>query len=394
MFRELKLNFKKMDKILFLLMVVFTIFGLIMIFSASSITAVLYNGLREHHYFKKQLVFIVVSFLFGFFVLYYPTYKYKFWGPVGMIIVIIALIGLFIYAPLTNSVRSWYDLGFISLQPSEFAKSIIIVFLAVSLDKLHRKKERSWNRILLTFLFPIITIALTFFQPDLGTALIMGGIVYFIFLSLPFNNKELNKVKKVSIIGIVSLILLFLVTGDYLVNNILDKALTDEQMGRLIYKEPCTRYTLKNGYQVCNGFIAISNGGLIGAGLGNSTQKYLYLPEAYTDFIFPVVIEEWGSIVGILIILLFLVLLYRVLMIARNASNLRGSIIAYGTFIMILLHLLVNFLGILAFIPITGVPVPFLSYGGSFYINLMFLLFLTQRVQIEAFDSKRREVLK
>ena len=380
----MKAKLKKIDKMLFFLMIVFTIFGLIMIFSASSITAVLYNGVSERHYFMKHLYAIIASWIFGFFVLVYPTHKYKFWGPVGIIFIILALIGLFPYGTITNSARSWYDLGFFSFQPSEFAKSVIIVFLAVSLDKISRSEDYSINKIIMPFVFVLIICGLTIFQPDLGTACIIGGIAFLIFLSLPFNTK---KVRGLKMTGIVTVIASFtiLVFGGHL---------TAEQNSRLTYQKPCTRYTEKTGYQVCNGFIAISNGGLTGAGLGNSTQKYLYLPEAYTDFIFPVIIEEWGAIGGIIILILFIVLLYRILKIAKIAPNLRGSIIAYGTFAFILLHLLVNFLGIMAFIPLTGVPVPFLSYGGSFYINISFMLFLTQRVQIEIHEQKVKEVLK
>ena len=254
-----------------------------------------------------------------FFVLVYPTHKYKFWGPVGIIFIILALIGLFPYGTITNSARSWYDLGFFSFQPSEFAKSVIIVFLAVSLDKISRSEDYSINKIIMPFVFVLIICGLTIFQPDLGTACIIGGIAFLIFLSLPFNTK---KVRGLKMTGIVTVIACFtiLVFGGHL---------TAEQNSRLTYQKPCTRYTEKTGYQVCNGFIAISNGGLTGAGLGNSTQKYLYLPEAYTDFIFPVIIEEWGAIGGIIILILFIVLLYRILKIAKNAPNLRGSIIAY-----------------------------------------------------------------
>lgn len=381
----MKAKFKNMDKILFLLMVAFTIFGLIMIFSASSITAVLYNGLPERHYFMKHLYIIIATWIFGYFVLSFPTYKYKVWGPLGIIGIIIALLGLFPYATVTNSVKSWYDLGFFSLQPSEFAKSIIIVYLGVALEKTLRKKDTQLKKVVIPFLFAFVIFGLTAVQPDLGTACIIGGISFFIFLSLPINNKKVTNLKYLGIGGAI-ICFSFIIFGG--------KALNAEQSSRLTYREPCTRYTEKTGYQVCNGFIAISNGGLFGLGLGNSTQKYMYLPEAYTDFIFPVVIEELGAIMGIVIIGLYLTMLYRVLKVARGASTLRGSIMAYGTFAMIILHLLVNFLGILAIIPLTGVPVPFLSYGGSFYINVMFTLFLTQRVQIESNQHKHYEVTK
>lgn len=381
----MKSTFKKMDKPLFFLMIAFTILGLVMIFSASSITAILYNGLEESYYFKKHILIIIASWIFGFIVLKQPTSKYKFLGPMGIVGVLVLLVGLIPYGTITNSAKSWYDLGFFSLQPSEFAKSVVIVYLAIALERIYHKKDYSLTKIMIPFIFVLFIIFFTAIQPDLGTAVVIGGIAFFIFMMAPFKDK---KVMNLKILGIISVFIvgLFVVFGD--------KVLTAEQTDRLIYRNPCDRPTEKTGYQVCNGFIAISNGGLIGAGLGNSTQKYLYLPEAYTDFVFPIIVEELGAIFAIVIILAFMVVLYRVLKIALNASTLRGSIMAYGTFIFILLHLLINFLGVLALMPLTGIPVPFLSYGGSFYINIIFVLFLTQRVHIETYEAKKAKILR
>ncbi len=381
----MKSTFKKMDKPLFFLMIAFTILGLVMIFSASSITAILYNGLEESYYFKKHILIIIASWIFGFIVLKQPTSKYKFLGPMGIVGVLVLLVGLIPYGTITNSAKSWYDLGFFSLQPSEFAKSVVIVYLAIALERIYHKKDYSLTKIMIPFIFVLFIIFFTAIQPDLGTAVVIGGIAFFIFMMAPFKDK---KVMNLKILGIISVFIvgLFVVFGD--------KVLTAEQTDRLIYRNPCDRPTEKTGYQVCNGFIAISNGGLIGAGLGNSTQKYLYLPEAYTDFVFPIIVEELGAIFAIVIILAFMVVLYRVLKIALNASTLRGSIMAYGTFIFILLHLLINFLGVLALMPLTGIPVPFLSYGGSIYINIIFVLFLTQRVHIETYEAKKAKILR
>ena len=148
------------------------------------------------------------------------------------------------------------------------------------------------------------------------------------------------------------------------------------------------------GYQVCNGFIAYHNGGLFGLGLGNSTQKYLYLPEAHTDFIFPILVEELGLIVGILTILGYIYILYRILKIAKKADSIRNSIICYGTFLYLLMHLLINFMGSLALIPLTGVPLPFLSYGGSFNMNVIFMIFIVQRIAIESKQNEEKRLIK
>ena len=210
--------------------------------------------------------------------------------------------------------------------------------------------------------------------------------MFFIFMSLPFGKNHTYKVLKiVATCGIIAAACILLFGGNFL---------TKEQASRLTFQDPCTRYTEKTGYQVCNGMIAMNNGGLFGAGLGNSTQKYLYLPESHTDFIFPIIIEELGAIAGVVIILFYIIMLYRLLRIAKNAHNIAGSIIAYGTFLIILVHIFINFLGILALIPLTGVPVPFLSYGGSFTLNLIILIFLSERVAIESKDAKLKKELE
>ena len=162
------------------------------------------------------------------------------------------------------------------------------------------------------------------------------------------------------------------------------------QLSRFDFRNPCSKL-LTNGSQVCNGYIAINNGGLTGVGLGNSTQKYLYLPEPYTDFIFAVIVEEMGSIFGVGIILLYMFILYRILLIGRNSYTNRGSLMCYGVAIYIFCHIAVNLLGLFGLIPLTGVPLPFMSYGGSFTICLVAALTIVQRVNIE---NKIRDSLK
>ena len=382
----MKDTFKKMNKPLFFLMIIYTILGLVMIFSASSITAVLYNKVSESYYFKKQLLVVIVTWALGVgLVLKMPTSKYKKLAPLGILVIIASLILLIPYGKITNSARSWFPLGFFNYQPSEFAKSIIIVFLAVYYENIISKKDYDWRKTTFPFLLVLIICGFIAFQPDFGTAAIVGGIAGLIFLALPIRTKSMNNMKLWATVGVVLALIIIMTSGNFL---------TSEQTKRFTYKNPCTRYTEKTGYQVCNGFIAISNGGLFGVGLGNSTQKYLYLPEAHTDFIFPIIVEELGAIVGILIIIGYIIMLFEILKIAKSAASIRGSIIAYGTFAFVLLHLLVNFMGILALIPLTGVPVPFLSYGGCFYINLIFLMFLTQRVQIESSQNKTKELIR
>ena len=347
-----------------------------MIFSSSSVSTVLRYNVPQYHFFLRQAIFLLGAFIIGFLiVIRFPTSKYKYIAPFAIIGIIVALLGLLIYGQLTNNARSWYDLGPFALQPSEFAKSIIIVFLAVAYSRLEKRKTGN----IYAFLFPVaiclIIAILIAMQPDFGTALIICGIIFFIFISIPFVKKNIIKVLKIGGVCLVVAVLALLYSNTEIFNS--------RQLQRFEFRNPCERYTEDTGYQVCNGFIAIHNGGLFGVGLGNSSQKYLYLPESHTDFIFPIIVEELGLVVGIVLIVGYMVMLWRILIIARQAENLRLSILAYGVFLYLLFHILINLLGILALIPLTGVPLPLLSYGGSFTINVVLMLFVVERVSIE-----------
>ena len=369
-----------MDKPLFFATMLMCVIGLVMVFSASSVAAVLEYSVSTYYFFRKQLFVMIVGFIFGIsFLIRFPISKYKHISSMMMIIIMASLLGLFFYGIVTNGALSWYRVGFFSVQPSEFAKSIVIIYIASYFGKNLNNEKRFF------FLRPIIACAivaaLIFLQPDLGTAAIIGLLVFLMFMAVPFSKKD-RDVKAFKILGCVGVLLVMIVMlmGGELLNS--------EQASRLTYRAPCSRYIEKTGYQVCNGMIAINNGGLFGVGLGNSTQKYMYLPEGHTDFIFPIIVEELGSIVGVFIILLYLFILFRLVKIAKHAKDLTGSLLAYGTAIMLLLHLLINFGGILALIPLTGVPLPLLSYGGSITINMLVMIFISLRVSIESKSVK------
>ena len=378
----------KMDKTLLFLTIIYAILGLIMILSASSVSAVLRYGVSTYYFFIRQLLFIIAGFIAGIIILKLPTSKYRLFTPVLVIGILAALAGLFVYGKISNGAQSWYNLGFFNLQPTEFAKSIMIVYMAVFYNKELKKKNQNIYTNLIPIVVGFIMFILIAMQPDFGGAVIIAGIVFLTFMILPIEKNNLSKLLKFVAVALVIGVVIFLNTGGDFFNS--------TQMARFKFKEPCVRYQEDTGYQVCNGFIAMHNGGLFGSGLGNSTQKYLYLPEAHTDFIFAILVEELGLIAGILVIIGYIIILYRIVKIAKNSQTLRGSILAYGTFALILLHLLINFLGILAVIPLTGVPVPLLSYGGSFTINIIIMLFVVQRVAIEnnIAKSKQEMILK
>lgn len=371
----------KIDKPLFFAMMISFIFGLIMIFSASTIVSVVGFNKEPYNFFIKQAFFLFVGLIAFFIIIFFPTKKYEGLSKFLLIIIVISLIGLIVYGQFTNNAKSWYYIGPFSLQPSEFAKTILIMYMGTYYYK-NRKNLNNQYVILKPLFIAFFIFALVFLQPDLGTAIIIALISILIFFALP-----IKKVFKTNMI-ITLLVMALLAVGLYLVAG--KKILTTTQLNRFNFKEPCNRYTEDTGYQVCNGYIAINSGGLFGVGLGNSTQKYLYLPEAHTDFIFPIVIEELGAITGILVILMYIFILYRILKIARLSNNLGNSIIAYGVAIYIFCHIAVNLVGILGLGPMTGVPLPFLSYGGSFALNLMIAFGLVQRVAIENKMAKNK----
>ena len=375
----MKSKFKNMDKLLFLLMIIYTVLGLVMVFSASSMTAVLQYGKSESYFFTRQLFFVILAYICGFIILFMPNKFIRLFKKTSNLLGIISIILLFITWTSgihANGATSWLKIGPIRLQPSEFVKTFMICSIAFAFN--NPKKAFYKYRFLLPFSYVVIYLALIFAQPDLGTDMIVAIIAFLMFMALPIRNGNQKKLKIVAGTIAVCVVCMFAMGSD-----ILKGALTEEQLSRFVYKNPCARYSEKTGYQVCNGYIAINNGGLFGVGLGNSTQKYLYLPEAYTDFIFPIIVEELGSITAGIIIIGFIIMLYRILRIAKSSETLTGSLLAYGTFSLITAHLLVNLLGVMAVIPLTGVPLPFLSSGGSFVFNLIVLLFITLRVSIE-----------
>ena len=327
-------------------------------------------GYDSYHYFYRQAVFVGIgSFLF-FIILHIPTKVYKKISWLAIIGIIICLIALIVYGQISHNVQSWFKIGNISIQPSEFAKIILIMFLASFYDK-HKDNLDKIKTLIKPIILAIIIFGLVVLQPDLGTALIIAGISMLMFFSLPMPRKISKKFLKL-VVGFIAIVALVFIITD-------GKFLKDYQKERFNFQDPCERYQDESGYQLCNSLIAFKNGNLTGQGIGKSTQKYLYLPESYTDFIFPIIIEEWGAIVGIIIVLLYLFIIYRLYRIARRATNLYSSLLAYGICVYLFLHVTINLAGVMGLAPLTGVPLPFLSYGGSYVISLMASLALSQR---------------
>ena len=378
----MKKIFKYLDKPLLVTTVILFLIGLVMVFSASNVTAYMSYAVSPYNYFIKQGLFLLAGlFVFLFMInMNTKTYGVFSWGL--LLISIAGLAVLLIIGTAKNKAVSWFDLGFISIQPSEFVKVITIIFLAYYYDR-NKNKLTSWGKSLFPISVCAIVAGLIFIQPDLGTTIIYTVMVGIIFLAVPII-PEIKYKTVFAALGIVCFALLSIFgTGKGI--------LLERQMERFNFKRPCDRI-LEDGNQVCNCYIAMNNGGLTGVGLGNSTQKYLYLPEPYTDFIFAIIVEELGVITGVLIVLMYIFVLYRILLIGRRSSNNMGTILCYGVAIYIFLHIAINLLGIMGMMPMTGVPLPFMSYGGSFTICLIAALTIVQRVSVENGRTREREL--
>ena len=373
----------KLDKSLLIVMLVFIIFGLIMVLSASSMASYMRYHNSVYYYFIRQGIFILMG-LIGFLIaIYFPTKLFKFISPVLMFVLILSLFGLTIYGSVYNSSQSWYDLKFFTVQPSEIGKIVIILFLAYYYEK-HRKELNTQWILLKPVIICMIVIAFVAMQPDLGTAAVLFGIILLIFYALPLKKETRSPINKIFIGGILLIGLILILTGG--------SFLRDYQLKRFQFLNPCERYEERTGYQLFNSIIALKNGGLTGKGIGESTQKYLYLPEAHTDFIFSIIVEEWGLIVGLIIVFAYLFMLYRILKIAKKSDNLGNSIIAYGVFAYLFFHISINLIGVLNIGPLTGIPLPFLSYGGSYTLTLLFSMGLVQRVHYETYEHNKKKI--
>ena len=372
---------------LLIFMIIYSILGLLMIFSASSVAAVLRYKVPTNYFFLKQLKWLFLAYVGGFIILTFPTKTYQKLSFLAMGGILFALVLIFSIGKVSGGAKSWFEIGSVNFQPTEFAKVILITFLSSYYYKVSLKKKIVLWDILFPLILSALMVVLIMMQPDFGGAFILFGITVMIFFSLPMAKKHKKTIVKVAVGGAIIGAVSLLVFGKSIFRSY--------QVSRILnFANPCERYTDESGYQVCNGYIAIHNGGLTGVGLGKSTQKYLYLPEAHTDFIFPIICEELGLIVGILIVVGYFVMLFLILNIAKETDSLRNSILAYGIFAYILLHILINLLGVLGLIPLTGVPLPFLSYGGSYNLSVIVSLFIVQRINYENRENRKIEKLK
>ena len=339
---------KKIIVIIFLLIVI----GCIALWSATNQI----DGINE---LKKQILWAVVGFavMIGVSFINYETYE-RFW-PVLYGISIILLIGV-LFTPAINGAHSWYNLGFMNFQPSELAKIFVIISLSSLITKITKNDEEGINKLknlVFVFLLMVPPIVLIILQPDYGTAM---AFIVFTAIMLFISNFKRRYILIAILLVCILLPLLYLFILPAHAKARIDVFLNPEL-------DP-----LGSGYNVIQSKLAIGSGKLFGMGLlkGNQTQMgYLY-PKT-TDFIYAVISEEMGFVVAALVIILSMWLLLRCLHISRTAKDKLGSLIAIGFFGMFMFYITENIGMTMGLLPITGVPLPFVSYGGSSMITNM-----------------------
>ena len=382
--RNIKHIVQDMDKPLLFVSIALFVFGLLNIVTASSSEAVTSEA-PLYYYFYQQLKMLVAGFIVSIIIFCYDTKKYKPLALFGFVAILGLLLYLSMYGTDHRGSRNWIALPIIGrVQPSEFAKPVMIVCLALLFERfyarLRNKKINHYDMIGIILFVGLSYPAIVFLQKDFGTMFILFMIFFVMFLGSPI--LRIDKMKTFAFLFVLAIFagLVLLSTKGYI--------LSPEQMDRFNFFNPCSNYE-EGGYQTCNGFIAINDDGAFGLGGGKSKQKYSYIPEPHTDSVFAIIVEEQGFFRSLIIFLGYIIILKRILSLSSRANTLRGRYMCLGVATYIFMHILVNLGGLFGILPLTGVPNPFLSYGGSFTISLIISLAIVQRVHIE---TKRQKI--
>jgi len=320
--------------------------GLVSLFSASAIFAE-NKGLGAFHYAQRQSLWIIIGLVCAAIAARADLEKLRCWiKPAFALTALLLVITLFM--PPVANVKRWIPLGFMKLQMSEFAKLAVILYLADYFDRNMSAIQTSWKALRKPFLAICVILALIAAEPDLGTPAMLFTIMLFLFAAA---GVRLHYVLAPFAAGAVTVIILIL-TSKY-------------RLARLTSFLTPLEHANGIGYQLTQSLYAVGSGGWFGKGLGASKLKLLYLPEAHTDFIFPIVAEEIGLVGGLFIVGLFTALLVKGTRIAVNAPSLYTSLTAFGLTLVITLQAFFNISMAIGLIPTKGIPLPFFSYGGS-----------------------------
>jgi len=349
LFKKLWKEQRKPDlPLLFIILALLTI-GIVMVYSSSYIWSE-YKFDDSFYYLKRQLLFASAGVVAMFFTMFIPYYNWKKYANIILIICFVLLLIVLIpgVGLIRGGAQSWIGVGAFSIQPSEFMKLGLIIFLAAILST-NQKYITSFKKGFLPCILLIFTaFGLIMLQPDLGTGMVLVLTCMIMVFTAGARLSHFFGLAGLGLLGFIGLI----ASAPYRIDRI--TAFLNP------WEDP-----LGDGFQIIQSLYAIGPGGLMGLGLGNSLQKYFYLPEPQTDFIFAIIGEELGFIGGTAVIVLFFLLLWRGIKISLETPDLFGRFLAIGIASMLAVQAIINISVVIGLIPVTGITLPFLSYGGS-----------------------------
>lgn len=380
--KKLKLKMpKQYDFILHLAIISIIVFGSIMIMSASVGGTDADNFITWKTTFK-QFVFVVVSyFLMTLFANTFTMTRAKKYTKLFAVVLIGFLCATLLFPEVDGS-RAWIQVplpGFsFTIQPSEFVKTLMIVLMAITVETTVGKNYDFWTivKVPVTY-FAIYEFIIMFLQPDFGSAVAIALICCILFF-IP-SHKSLRKTQRIfSIIILCGLCFTGFLLSDS--GSVLIDKMPISEHGKKRFTAALNPFedSFNSGYQLINGLYAFSKGGLFGVGLGQSEQKMSYLQAATTDYILAIVVEELGLVGFVFFLFLYFVILQRLLYYALRSKSEGYKILLLGTASYILVHFLLNVGGVIGFIPLTGVPLLFMSSGGSSLMSIMISVGISQ----------------
>jgi cell division protein FtsW len=378
-------NFLKVEieyYFLFILTLMLSIIGLVMVSSASMSVGERYFG-DPYWFIRRQVIWWVISF--GFFILAskinYNIYR-KFSNFIILILIgLLALVVIPGFGVEVGGSRRWLDLWFFNIQPSEFVKIAIVIFFCDNLERKYRYGRLFKNLIFPSFFVLFVITILIFFEPDLGAVIIIWLVAFVVMFMGEVRIKHLFG------LGLMGLI----VTVSYLF-------MEEYRRERLFAFINRTSQSEGANFQSYQALVALGSGNLTGVGLGNSIQKYSYLPEAHTDFIFAIIGEELGLVGTLIVVVLFILLMYFGVRVCIKARDYFSRVMAAGLISIIIIPAIINIFVVVGLSPVTGLTLPFISSGGSsLFVNMIavgILLNISRRNTLSGAINNDRGQLK
>lgn len=367
--KKLKSSLKYLDVGIICCFLILSIIGIVMVYSASMVSAskgALTGGvpIEANFFMKRQFIFVVFGFVLIIFISVCFNINALKKSNSQKVIVLGTLFLLFLTQLIgkdVNGSKNWINLGIFSLQSSEFLKLAAIFYLAFIIDKLLKNNK---NYKLKNLVPPLgllgVGLVCVLMQGDLGGTLLTVGIIASILTYSDIKNKI--KLQIISITAIPTII--------YIFYTLVFDSNTLYRMKRIKVVLDPFKYENGDGYQLTNALVSISNGGIFGRGLGNGILKLGYLPEPHTDFIFTVIAEELGLAGVIVVLILYAFIIYKGFLYANKTNNNFYKLICIGVISYLFMQIFINTGGVSGLIPLTGVTLPLLSYGGSSMLSV------------------------